>query len=778
MKEILRRLEFNRIVEMLTAHTRSEGGKRKVLVLEPSFDIDTVKMRLDETDEALELLHHQEPAFLDEVPDIRPHLSKVRAGGMVYPAEILEVLQVLQASRRALDFLAPGDGERARRLRDGLTANSSLERTIKAVIDEAGEIRDDASPKLQSVRSSQNTLRNRIKDYLRDFIRSAHNRKYLQESLVTERGGRYVVPVKAEYRHEVRGIVHDESASGATVYIEPEPVVTANNEIKKLEAEESREVARILRELSARIAEFADDLQSSLESLETLDFWVAKARLALEMDAFRPHLNSEGRIRLVRARHPLLGSRAVPIDVELGDRFNILVITGPNTGGKTVALKTVGLLALMITCGLFIPASSESEMPVFDKILVDIGDEQSIEQSLSTFSAHMTNINRILKEAGRESLVILDELGAGTDPLEGAALARAILERLLEKECRVLVSTHHSELKTFAYRHDGVENACVEFDPVSLRPTYRLTIGLPGQSNAFEIAEKLGFDAMLVQRARQYVPQQEQEIPRLLTDLKEQRFQARAEKEAARNLQKQLEEERNRLQQKALEMEREKEQFINRVQAEASQYLKSVRQEVEDLLNELKRRAREAEAPKWHEIEGMRKRYQQAVPDLNLRVDPDSQPVDAKSLKPGDYVEVKSVKQKGYVLELSDGEVVVQVGIMKLTVPRRDVVVRPSPEEVASRQRNRSYLENRKNIPTEINLRGMLAEQALDETERYVEEAFLAGLDKIRIIHGKGTGALRRAVREHLARHPYIKEFRDGENSEGGNGVTIAYLNT
>ncbi len=778
MKETLRRLEFERIVEMLTGHTRSEGGKSKALSLEPCFDIDIVKMRLDETEEALELLHRAEPAFLNEVPNIRPHISKVRAGGMIYPAEILEVLQVLQSSRRALDFLAPGQGVRARRLRDGLMENSSLERSIKAVIDEAGEIKDSASPKLHSIRSSQNTLRSRIKDYLRDFIRSAHNQKFLQESLITERGGRYVVPVKTEYRHEVKGIVHDESASGATVYIEPELVVTYNNEIKKLEAEEAREVARILRELSGRIAEFADDLQSSLESLETLDFWVAKARLALEMEAFRPHLNAEGNLRLIRARHPLLGSRAVPIDLELGSRFNILVITGPNTGGKTVALKTVGLLAVMTGCGLFIPASSESEMPVFDKILADIGDEQSIEQSLSTFSAHMTNINRILNQAGRKSLVILDELGAGTDPLEGAALARAILERLLELECRVLVSTHHSELKTFAYQHDGVENACVEFDPVSLRPTYRLTIGLPGQSNAFEIAEKLGFDARLVQRARQYVPQQEQEISRLLTDLKEQRFKARAEKEAARNLQKQLEEERNRLQQKALEMEREKEQFINRIQAEASQYLNSVRHEIEDLLNEFKRRAREAEAPKWHEIEEMRKRYQQAVPDLSLRVDQESQPVSAKKLIPGDYVEIKSVKQKGYVLEVNGDEVVVQVGIMKLTVPRKDVVVRSSPEEVASRQRNRSYLENRKNIPAEINLRGMLAEQALDETERYVEEAFLAGLDKIRIIHGKGTGALRRAVREHLAGHPYIKEFRDGENSEGGNGVTIAYLNT
>lgn len=762
---------------MLTEQTRSEGGRSRASTLEPCPEIDVVIARLDETEEALGLLHFQEPSFLNEVPDIRSHLAKVGAGGMIYPSEILEVLQVLQASRRAQSFLSPGEGPRVKWIKTGLTENSGLERAVKAVVEETGEIKDSASPELQAIRSRQNIMRSRIKDYLRDFIKSTQNQKYLQDALVTERGGRYVVPVKIEYRHEIKGIVHDESASGATVYIEPELVVTANNEIRRLEAEEAREIERILRKISSRIAEFADNLHSNLEHLEILDFWVAKARLALKMEAFRPHLNSEGRIQLCRARHPLLSSRAVPIDLEMGNKFDILVTTGPNTGGKTVALKTVGLLTVMASCGLFIPAASESEMSVFDKVLVDIGDEQSIEQSLSTFSAHMTNINSILNRAGSDSLVILDELGAGTDPLEGGALARAILERLLELKAKVLVSTHHSELKTFAYQHDRVENACVEFDPVSLRPTYRLSIGLPGQSNAFEIAGQLGVDQALVQRARQYVPQKEQEISKLLTDLKEQRFEARAEREAARVLQEQLKEERNLLAQKALEMEQEKEQLVNKLQEDASQYLESVRQEIDIILSDFKRRAREAEAPKWHEIEEMRKRYQQAVPDPGFRMNLESRPVRDKTLEPGDYVEIKSIRQKGYVLEVNQGEVVVQVGIMRLTVRENDVVLRSSPEEDYARQRNRSYFESRKNIPTEINLRGMLAEQALDETEKYVEEAFLAGLDKVRIIHGKGTGALRRAVREHLTGHPYVKNFREGENNEGGNGVTIAFLN-
>lgn len=776
MKETLRRLEFDRVLEMLQEETRSEGGGRIAYSLEPYPDIDLVQARLDETEEALELLYIQEPSFFNEIPDIRSHLGKVRAAGMIYPLEILQVLQVLQASRKAKAFLSPGEGSRVKWLKAGLTENSDLERAVKAVIEENGAIKDSASLDLKAIRNRQNVLRIRIRDYLQDFIKSSHNHKYLQDALITERAGRYVVPVKMEYRHEIKGIVHGESASGATVFIEPELVVTANNEIRRLEAEESREIDRILRKLSGEIAEFADELQSNLEYLEMLDFWVAKARLALKIEAFRPNLNSEGRIRLFRARHPLLGSRAVPIDLELGYKFDILVTTGPNTGGKTVALKTVGLLTVMAACGLFIPASSESQISVFSQVLADIGDEQSIEQSLSTFSSHMTNINSILNRAGENSLVILDELGAGTDPLEGGALARAILEKLLKIKAKVLVSTHHSELKTFAYQHDRVENACVEFNPVTLRPTYKLTIGLPGQSNAFEIASSLGFDQSLVQRARRYVPQKEQEISRLLTDLKEQRFKARAEREAARVLQEQLQQEKRLLAQKAQEMEQEKEEVVNKLQTDASRYLDSIRGEIENILSDFKKRAREAEAPKWHEIEEMRKRYQQAVPDLDFRTNLRARPVRSKKVELGDYVEITSIKQRGYVQEINQGEVVVQVGIMRLNVPLNDVALKSSPEEDYARQRNHSYFEKRKNVPTEINLRGMLAEEALDETEKYVEEAFLAGLDKVRIIHGKGTGALRRAVRQHLSGHPYVKDFREGEYNEGGNGVTIAYL--
>ncbi|NLV16686.1 MAG: endonuclease MutS2 [Syntrophomonadaceae bacterium] len=777
MKETLRRLEFKRIIDMLIDQTVSAGGRLLAASLEPSSNIGAADSQQAETEEALGLLHLQEPVFLHDIHDIRPYLSKVRVGGMIYPTDIYRVYQVLVAARKALGYLMLSKGPRTQWLQAGIVENIQLEKEIRLVVDETEGVKDSASPELQSLRNRQNTLRLRIKDYLRDFIKSTNNQKFLQDLLVTERGGRYVVPVKTEYRNEIRGIVHDESASGATVYIEPEPVVVSNNEIRRLEAEEAHEIERILRRLSARIAEFADDLERDLECLETLDFWLAKARLALKMEAFRPHLNSQGRIKLYRARHPLLSHRAIPIDIEIGDKFDILVITGPNTGGKTVALKTVGLLTVMAMTGLFIPASSESEIAVFSEVLVDIGDEQSIEQSLSTFSSHMKNINDILGRANEHSLVILDELGAGTDPMEGGALARAILEKFLDLKSRVLVSTHHSELKTFAYQYERVQNGCVEFDPVSLRPTYRLTIGMPGQSNAFEIAGALGFDPTLVSRARAFVPQQEKEISLLLTDLKEQLFNSRSAVEAARVLQKQLLEERKALGQKSQAIDEEREQFLNKLKADSTRYLEARRREFDEIMAELKKKAREAEAPKWHEIEAMKKSYQQALPDMRLNPEPEGNPYHGKQVEAGDYVEIKSIRQKGYVLEVNQGEVVVQVGIMRLTVPDSDVIPSISPDEEYVRQKNRTYLDKRKNIPTEINLRGMLAEQALDETEGYIEQAFLAGIEKIRIIHGKGTGALRRAVRGYLLDHPYIKNFRDGEANEGGHGVTIAFLN-
>lgn len=777
MKNTLRRLEYHKISNMLGEQAGFYGGRKLACALQPATDVELVRQRLAETTECLELLRFQETAFLNDLLDIRPHLGKARAEGALYPMDMLQILQVLRASRLAAGFLSQGEGSRAKWLRNELTPNLPLEEEIREAIDDTGDVKDSASVELRTLRSRLGTLRSRIKDYLRDFVKSTHNQKYLQDALVTERSGRYVVPVKLEYRHEVRGIVHDESSSGATVFIEPEVVVSANNEIRRLEIEETREIEKILRRLTARVAGSADDLAVNMESLEILDFWVAKARLALQMDAHLPRLNAQGRIHLDRARHPLLSSKAVPIDLEMGKKFDILVITGPNTGGKTVSLKTVGLLTIMAQSGLYVPTGMDTELAVFSRILVDIGDEQSIEQSLSTFSSHMTNIKNILEQADAHSLVILDELGAGTDPVEGGALARSIIERLLQLGTKVLVSTHHSELKTLAYQYDKVENACVEFDPVSLRPTYRLTIGLPGQSNAFEIAARLGLDRQLVDQARDYVPQQEMEMSRMLQDLKEMRFQAEVEKEAARALQQTLRKENLDMEKRLEEIEKERELTLTKIKQDATRYLDSARQEIGGILEDFKARAREAETPKWHEIEDMRRRYREVEPRLELPQE--SKPVSSKQkVNPGDFVEIKSIRQSGHVLSGPNeaGDITVQVGIMRLTVNKKDVILRASPEEKAARVKTQSYLEKRKNVSTEINLRGMLAEEALFAADQYIEDAFMAGLDKIRIIHGKGTGALRKAVREHLAAHPYVQEFRDGEAGEGGNGVTIAHL--
>lgn len=781
MEDTKRRLEFEKILHMLAAEACCYGGRELAAQLAPSASLDEVERSLAETDETLELLRFNEPNFLNDLPDIKAHLVKAHGGGMLYPQDLMQVLQVVRACRMALAFLAPGEGARVRELAGKLREFPELEKMLRAAIDENGEIRDDASPELRDIRNRIAVLKVRIRDYLRDFIKSPANQKYLQDGLITERGGRYVIPVKQEYRHEIKGIVHDESSSGATVFIEPEMVVRSNNEIRHLEMEEKREIERILRRLTAVVGQFAEILFDSVAALETLDFWVAKARLALRLKAYRPRLNDRGRIRLLGARHPLLGRDAVPIDVELGYSFNILVITGPNTGGKTVSLKTVGLLTLMAMSGLFIPAQPDSELSVFTDVLADIGDEQSIEQSLSTFSSHMTNIINILERAGTNSLVILDELGAGTDPLEGAALGRAILERLLEKGARVLVSTHHSELKAFAYQHEGVENASVEFDPVSLRPTYRLTIGLPGQSNAFEIARRLGMPAELVEKARQFVPQQEVETARMLHELKNMRYQAEQDMNSARQLRVQLEQERRDLEEKRRAMEQEHRTAMQRLKQDAYRYLKEVQEEAEQILNELKEKAREAEAPRWHEIGSLRHQVQEKLahlqPDIQVEQTEDIG-VGEGQLGPGSYVEIKSIGQYGYVLEgpFPSGEVTVQVGIMKLTVKKEDLVVRDSPDEKAARKRHQSLITRRKNVSAEIMLLGLPADEALAEVERYLEEAYLAGLERVRIVHGKGTGTLRRVIREHLAGHPYVKSFRDGEAGEGGHGVTITYL--
>ena len=658
---------------------------------------------------------------------------------------------------------------------DGIMDNKDLENKLIDVIDEDGSIRDDASPALKSIRKQIETSRLRIKDYLQNFIRSGSNQTLLQDALVTERAGRYVVPVKQEYRHEVKGIVHDESASGATVFIEPLPVVEHNNKIKSLQIEEQRETERILRELSASVAVFAAELLANIELLETLDLIFARANMAYNMNAFRPLVNDKGIIDLQKARHPLLGKQAVPVNIRLGKDFDIMVITGPNTGGKTVVLKTTGLLTVMAMCGLFIPARENSQISVFNNIYADIGDEQSIEQSLSTFSSHMNNIINILNQVSSGALVLLDELGAGTDPHEGAALARAILEKMKTRHARVIVTTHQSELKTFAYQNERVENACVEFNPITLMPTYELTIGTPGQSNAFAIAARLGLDKELVERAQNLLPQREKEIGAMISQLKESRYQFEISNRELEQGQRELAEQRAILEKERQNLNAQKNEIIKKARQEADSYVRVIKREANEAINELKEMLKDKEKPpKWHELEDKRKR----IRDLN--VDPGIVQEDCSDhkIKAGDYVHVKSVKQFGYVLEgpNAQDEVVVQLGVIRLTVNRDQISPAQLIEEKPGRQRSQSFLEKAKTISPELDLRGKYAEDALEELDKYLDDAALAGIDRIRIIHGKGTGALRNAVRNHLKNNPYVSDFHEGAREEGGYGVTVITL--
>lgn len=776
-KETLQKLEFDRILEMLAQSAYSETGKQKALKVKPSTRYETVMQRLDETAEAMELLRFGEPGYLALVKPVESQLARARIQSVLSPTELYDIYRLLRASRLALRQV----GEKSKRLHElcqGLYVNNELEKELNQAVDEDGFIKDEATSTLRSIRTQINSNRMRIKDYLQDFIRSASNQKMLQEVLVTERDGRYVVPVKQEYRSSIKGIIHDESASGATVFIEPLSVVEFNNRIRQLQMEEKREIERILVHLSQAVSACTEELAANLEILSILDLIFARAHLAYSMDAYRPEINSRGIIGIEKGRHPLLGDRAVPVDVELGQKYDILVITGPNTGGKTVVLKTIGLLTVMAMSGLFIPAREKSRISIFHSLFVDIGDEQSIEQSLSTFSSHIKNVVNILNQVNDKSLVLMDEPGAGTDPIEGAALARAILEDLRDCRARVVVTTHQSELKTFAYTNDRVENACVEFNPVTLMPTYKLTVGMPGQSNAFEISSRLGLKAQLVERARELVPRQELEMGNMIASLKESKHRFETFSQEVEVLKRGLNEQKQQLAREKEDFERERDGVLTRSKQETEQYIRRVKKEADEALQEFKQAIRDRERPpRWHEIENSRQKLKQ----LGSKDKPDTpdRPVVAKrEIKAGDYVKLVDLGQSGYIINgpTPQGNYMVQVGIMKLSAHKNKLQLTESPAEQKISRDRISFLEKAKHISPDIDLRGCLAEDALIQVDRYLEDANLAGLNRVNIIHGKGTGALRKAIREYLKGHRYVKNYRDGLNEEGGFGVTVVEL--
>ena len=782
---VLITLEFDKIRTMLADMTGSALGREAAEALEPVGDATEVEERLAETQEAFDLVAAALAAPLGGIRDIRELLRRAEMGAVLEPTDLVAVGSTLYAARRVKQFFAALNKPVPilAKTAAAITVFRGLETAIDTAISDQGAVRDTASPELARLRREIRTTQGRVKDKLDHILHSTEYQKYFQDALVTIRGDRYVIPVKQEYRHAFPGIVHDQSASGATVFIEPMAVVNLNNDLKQLMAAELNEIERILRSLTGQVAAVADPLKASCLALGELDFAFAKARLALAMKAVRPGLNSAGAVNIRQARHPLIAPEVVmPIDVRVGREFRVLVITGPNTGGKTVSLKTVGLFALMTQAGLFIPAASSSEMPVFANVYADIGDEQSIEQSLSTFSAHMTNLVRILGRVGPADLVLIDEIGAGTDPDEGAALAMAILEYLYSRSSRVIATTHYSELKTFAYARHGIENASVEFDIQTLRPTYRLQIGVPGSSKAFLISRRLGLDAAIVARAQELLDEDHAEFDRVLTSLEEQKRLLADRQEEARRLQREVEELKGGLAREKDALAEKKNQILGKAQAEAERVLRLARAEAEGVIADLKAQfSAHSARERQQAIDGARRRLQAGLAEVRGADGDEGEehgpPPSAAELSPGAQVFVTTLGQKGTVLTVDGDEAAVQVGIMKLNVPVASCRLLAAPPANRKPERRSGVdLAKAQEATRQIDIRGQTVEEAEAVLDKFLDDAILGGLSEVHVIHGKGTGALKKGVRAYLKTHRAIREIRIGEVGEGGDGVTVAKL--
>ena len=665
---------------------------------------------------------------------------------------------------------------------DALVANRFLEDKIFTAIISPEEISDHASTALADIRRKKRAAEASVRERLEKIIRSTQYQKYLQEAVVTMRGGRYVVPVKSEFRSAVAGLVHDTSSTGATVFIEPSSVVEANNDIKVLISKEEAEIERVLAELSAIAGGFADPISYSYDSATELNLIFAKAALAYSMKAVRPTVTTDGVTRLKRARHPLIDkNKVVPIDIEIGDRFDTLVITGPNTGGKTVTLKTLGLLTLMTMCGLLIPVGDNSQVSIFDMVMADIGDEQSIEQSLSTFSSHMVNLIDIIENVSENSLVLLDELGAGTDPVEGAALAMAIIERLREKGCKVAATTHYSELKSYAIDTVGVENACCEFDVKSLRPTYRLMIGVPGRSNAFAISERLGLPKDIVDRADALIAENDARLESVVRTLEEARSSADAEREEAKRLREMLDKAESDAKAMRDEAEAERKKIIEKANKIADEIVQKATRGANAMIDEIDRIRKEAPKDGDDRLRRARAAMKQGINNLE-KTEADKSKSNYKlprPLKVGDRVTIADIDKQGDVLSLpdSDGYVFVQAGIIKTKVKVENLRLEENATKKVDRSLGRRTLSRSKEpVRTELDLRGMTADEGVMELERFIDTAIMSGINIITVIHGKGTGVLRRAVHDALRGHKSVHTYRLGVFGEGEDGVTIIEL--
>lgn len=780
----MKTIELDKVLELLAEKTACEDAADFARNLIPVTEIEEVQQMLSETDTAYQMMaRFGAPSFYG-LQQIVNSLRRAQSGGVLNLAEFLSIAGVLRAMRGIVQWRKKSEGLQTMldwRF-DCLTSNPYLEDKINQTVASEEEVADTASSALADIRRKMRRASQKVREQLDSMIRSNTYQKYLQDQIVTMRGGRYVVPVKAEYRGEVPGLVHDTSSSGSTLFIEPMSVVEANNEIRVLQSKEKDEIERILTELSAEVGQFADDIIVGYDAAVQLNVIFAKADLAYSMKATMPQLNQTGIIQFKQARHPLLNrDTVVPTDIVLGKEFDTLMITGPNTGGKTVTLKTIGLLSAMAMCGLMLPVAEGSQVSVFRHILVDIGDEQSIEQSLSTFSSHMTKIIRIIEQADDNSLVLLDELGAGTDPIEGAALAIAILEHLRKQGCKIAATTHYAELKEYALQTDGVENACCEFDVQTLRPTYRLLIGVPGRSNAFAISKRLGIEDSIIQRAKELVSAENTKFEDVVRSLEETRQKLEEEKAQAEALRLQAVKLNESAQEQKKRIEANAAKEIEIARRQASNLVARTRAQIDALTEEMDQlRKQKSLTPE------QKAKLNQGIRSLEDMADPVHKKekedyVLPRPLKIGDTVLIFDIDKQATVIGLpkNSDQVEVQAGIMKTRVPlsnlrlmQQEKVKTPQPISRRGARMDRAHAK----VVRELDIRGQTAMEALLDVDNFIDAAVMAGVHQLSIIHGKGTGVLRAAVQQHLKKHPSVKSYRLGVFGEGESGVTIVEL--
>ncbi len=782
-------LEYRKIIKMTSDRAATKIGKEIVENLSPVHNEEYIKEQLAQVTSLKNMISEFGTLPFGGLRDIRESLKKAEKGSVLSVDRITDIRSTLRGFKELSRYfenikseLDPRIVEREYKnifdITAGLRPRPELAREIDRCINEYGEIADTASSKLRSLRNKIESIENSIRDKLDSIIKSSQYQDMLQESIVTRRENRYVVPVKQEHRNKFDGIIHGQSSSGMTLFMEPMAVVRLNNELRDVRAQESAEIQRILQMLSGKIASNGEIIKNDLMTASTLDVISASARFSIDFDCSEPEINQKGYIDLKEARHPLLKEEPVPIDVHLGDEISTLVITGPNTGGKTVSLKTVGLLTLMTQTGMHIPAAANSTVAVFKKIFADIGDEQSIEQSLSTFSSHMTRIREFLAESDDSTLVLLDELGVGTDPEEGAALGIAVLDKLMERNAVSIATTHYSQLKSYAYSTDHVENASVEFDLESLQPTYRLIMGVPGGSNAFEIALRLGIPEEIIKRARSLLSEEEIKVEDIINELNQERNRykrLREEMQEFRRREKQLKEKYERL---IKEQKEKHEKEMEKAREEAEEIVAETKKEAKRIITQLK----EKDYTQRSEVDRTQTEVNQELKRIEEILESEKEKAEAQKSKEdfsvGDQVRVRSIGRKGEITDIDEDkhEATIQAGIMKVTASLGDLVKVEIPEEEEEEMIKKYRVQKSQHVSPKIDLRGERYEAAQHQLDKYLDDAFLAGLNEVEIVHGKGTGALRDAVEEILSKNRHVSDFRLGRQREGGTGVTIAKI--